>query len=42
MESTCYITGRFDIVIQFDDKTYAVVDFKTANERKEQWLEKSR
>jgi len=42
MESTCYITGRFDIVIQFDDETYAVVDFKTAKERKEQWLERSR
>jgi hypothetical protein len=35
MESTCYITGRFDIVIQFDDRTYAVVDFKTANPHEE-------
>lgn len=35
MESTCYITGRFDIVIQYDDGTYAVVDFKTANPNEE-------
>lgn len=30
-ESTCYITGRFDIVAEFDDGTYAVMDFKTGN-----------
>jgi len=28
---TCYIKGRFDIVIEFDDGTYGVYDFKTAN-----------
>ncbi|MFC2039064.1 PD-(D/E)XK nuclease family protein [Chloroflexota bacterium] len=30
-ESTCYINGRFDIVITFDDDSYGVVDFKTSN-----------
>ena len=29
--STCYINGRFDIVISFDDGTYGVIDFKTGN-----------
>lgn len=34
--STCFINGRFDIVVKFDDGSYAVMDFKTAapNERK--------
>lgn len=27
--SSCFISGRFDIVIQFDDNTYGVIDFKT-------------
>lgn len=27
----CYISGRFDIVIGFDDGTYGVIDFKTGN-----------
>jgi len=31
LESTCYITGRFDIVVEFDDGTYGVMDFKTGN-----------
>ncbi|MBE0433486.1 PD-(D/E)XK nuclease family protein [candidate division WOR-3 bacterium] len=30
-EHTVYIKGRFDIVVEFDDKTYGVVDFKTGN-----------
>jgi len=30
-ESTCYIYGRFDIVISFEDGTYGVIDFKTGN-----------
>ena len=30
-DSTCYISGRFDIVVSFDDKTYGVIDFKTGN-----------
>ncbi len=34
-DSTCYISGRFDIVIGFDDETYGVVDFKTGNPGKE-------
>lgn len=29
--NTCFISGRFDIVIKFDDGTYGVVDFKTGN-----------
>ncbi len=30
-ESTCYINGRFDIVVSFKDGTYGVIDFKTSN-----------
>lgn len=26
----CYITGRFDTVVKFDDGSYGVVDFKTS------------
>lgn len=35
--STCFISGRLDTVIKFDDETYAVVDFKTS-ERKEEHI----
>ena len=28
---TCYISGRFDIVVGFEDATYGVIDFKTGN-----------
>ncbi len=28
-DSTCYISGRFDIVVSFEDGTYGVIDFKT-------------
>jgi len=28
---TCYISGRFDIVVSFDDGTYGVIDFKTGS-----------
>jgi hypothetical protein len=28
---TCYINGRFDIVVSFKDGTYGVIDFKTGN-----------
>ena len=27
--SSCFISGRFDIVVQFDDGSYGVIDFKT-------------
>jgi hypothetical protein len=30
-DSTCYINGRFDIVVSFDDGSYGVIDFKTSN-----------
>jgi hypothetical protein len=30
-ETTCYISGRFDIVVSFDDGSYGVIDFKTSN-----------
>jgi hypothetical protein len=33
--NTCFIRGRFDIVIEFDDKTYGVIDFKTGNPESE-------
>jgi len=29
--STCSLSGRFDIVAELDDQTYAVMDFKTGN-----------
>ena len=34
-EATCFISGRFDIVISFEDGTYGVIDFKTGNPNKE-------
>ena len=34
-DDTCYISGRFDIVVSFDDGTYGVIDFKTGNPSKE-------
>lgn len=34
-EDTCYISGRFDIVVSFDDGTYGVIDFKTSNPSKD-------
>jgi len=30
---TCYISGRFDSVVEFDDGTYGVIDFKTSTAR---------
>ena len=30
-ESSCHIAGRFDIVAELDDRSYAVMDFKTGN-----------
>lgn len=30
-DATCYISGRFDNVVEFDDKTYGVIDYKTGN-----------
>lgn len=30
-KDTCYINGRFDIVLSFDDGSYGVIDFKTSN-----------
>lgn len=34
-QSTCYINGRFDIVVSFDDGTYGVIDFKTSDPSKD-------
>ena len=34
-EATCYINGRFDIVLSFDDGSYGVIDFKTSNPNSE-------
>ncbi len=31
IESTCYIKGRFDVVMALDDGTYLLGDFKTGN-----------
>ena len=30
-EDTVFIKGRFDIVVEFDDSTFGVIDFKTGN-----------
>lgn len=29
--ATCFISGRFDIVVEFDNNTYGVIDFKTGS-----------
>lgn len=34
-ESACFIRGKFDTVIEFDDGTYGVVDFKTSERKAE-------
>lgn len=34
-QTTCYISGRFDIVVRFDDGTYGVIDFKTGSPKDE-------
>jgi len=34
-ESTCFISGRFDIVAELDDGSFAVMDFKTGNPSEE-------
>ncbi len=34
-KSTCYINGRFDIVVSFEDGSYGVIDFKTGNPSRE-------
>jgi len=36
--STCYLTGRFDLIVKLDDGTYGVIDCKTAkgNDKKTQ------
>lgn len=34
-ESQCYINGRFDAVIEFDDGSYCIVDYKTSEARDE-------
>ena len=33
--ATCFISGRFDIVVNFEDGTYGVIDFKTGNPKEE-------
>jgi hypothetical protein len=34
-ESTCTLAGRFDILIEFDDRSYGIIDFKTGNPKEE-------
>lgn len=34
-QNTCYIFGRFDIVVSFNDGTYGVIDFKTGSPKEE-------
>jgi PD-(D/E)XK nuclease superfamily len=33
--SQCYLSGRFDAVIEFDDGSYGLVDYKTSEAREE-------
>jgi hypothetical protein len=35
LESTCIIAGRFDVVAELDDGSFAVLDFKTGNPSEE-------
>lgn len=35
VESSCYISGRFDIVAELDDRSYGVFDFKTGRATEE-------
>ena len=35
IQDTCFINGRFDIVTEFDDGTFAVLDFKTGSPSEE-------
>lgn len=30
IQSSCFIRGKFDSIIQFDDESYGVIDFKTS------------
>jgi CRISPR/Cas system-associated exonuclease Cas4 (RecB family) len=34
-DATCFINGRFDIVTDFSDGSYGVIDFKTGNPKEE-------
>lgn len=34
-DATCFISGRFDIVVSFEDGTYGVIDFKTSSPGKD-------
>ncbi|MBI4283590.1 MAG: PD-(D/E)XK nuclease family protein [Chloroflexi bacterium] len=34
-QATCYISGRFDIVVSFVDGTYGIIDFKTGHPSQE-------
>lgn len=34
--STCYIRGRFDSVLKFEDGSYGVIDFKTSGSNRQQ------
>ena len=34
-ESTCYVKGKLDTVVKFDDGTYGVIDFKTSQRKSE-------
>lgn len=34
-KSTCYIRGKFDTIVKFDDGTYGVIDFKTSHRKSE-------
>ena len=31
--STCYLSGKLDTVVKFDDRSYGVIDFKTSERR---------
>lgn len=33
--STCFISGKFDTTIRFDDGTYGIIDFKTGSPKEE-------
>ena len=33
--STCFVRGKFDTVVEFDDGSYGVIDFKTTQTKRE-------
>jgi len=35
MDSSCFIKGKFDSILEFDDKSFGIIDFKTSDPKSE-------